>query len=104
MLNHLVLVGTFVEKCIVTAKEAWHTTTAGGGAKLPAHRKLLHRRSAMKSIGIVLLLVTLSSWAFAGGEPVPEVGPATCVAALAMLSGALLVIRGRRKKQSKGGR
>jgi hypothetical protein len=56
----------------------------------------------MKFIGIVLLLVSLSSLAFAGvGKPVPEIGPATGVAAVALVSGALLVIRGRRKKQSK---
>jgi hypothetical protein len=53
----------------------------------------------MKPIGMVLLIVSLSSWAFAGaGSPVPEVGPASGVAALALVSGALLVIRGRRKK------
>ena len=52
----------------------------------------------MKSVGILLLLVGLSSFAFAGGGSVPEVSPASGVAALALVSGAVLVIRGRRKK------
>jgi len=52
----------------------------------------------MKPIGMVLILVGISTFAFAGGPTVPEVGPASGVAALALVSGALLVIRGRRKK------
>jgi hypothetical protein len=55
----------------------------------------------MKSIGIVLLILGFSTVAFAGGPTVPEISPASGVAALALVSGALLVIRGRRKKQSK---
>jgi hypothetical protein len=51
----------------------------------------------MKFAGIALLLVGLATFAFAGGPSVPEVGPASGVAALAMISGAILVIRGRRK-------
>ena len=52
----------------------------------------------MKSVGILLLLVGLSSFAFAGGGIAPEISPASGVSALALLSGALLVVRGRRKK------
>ncbi len=52
----------------------------------------------MKSVGMVLLLVGLSSFAIAGGVAAPEISPASGVAAFALLSGALLVIRGRRKK------
>ena len=51
----------------------------------------------MKSVGMVLLLVGLSSLAIAGGNVVPEISPASGVAALTLVSGALLVIRGRRK-------
>jgi hypothetical protein len=51
----------------------------------------------MKFVGIVLLLVGLSTFAFAGFTAVPEISPASGVAALALLSGAVLVIRGRRK-------
>jgi hypothetical protein len=46
----------------------------------------------------MLLLVGLSSLALAGTPTVPEVGPASAVAALTLFSGALLVIRGRRRK------
>lgn len=52
----------------------------------------------MKSIGILLLLVGSSTFAFAGFTIVPEVSPASGVAAIALVSGALLVVRGRRKK------
>lgn len=52
----------------------------------------------MKSVGILLLLVGLSSFAFAGGVVTPEVSPTSAVAALALVSGALLVVRGRRKQ------
>jgi hypothetical protein len=52
----------------------------------------------MKLGGIVVLLLGLSSLAIAGVGIVPEISPASGVAALALASGALLVIRGRRKK------
>ena len=52
----------------------------------------------MKSVGMVLLFVGISSFAIAGGNVVPEIGPASGMAALALVSGALLVIRGRRKR------
>jgi hypothetical protein len=42
--------------------------------------------------------VSISSLAIASVNPVPEISPASGVAALAMVSGAILVIRGRRKK------
>ena len=53
----------------------------------------------MKFFGIVLLLVSLSSLAIAGTVSAPEISAASGAAALAMLSGAILVIRGRRRKQ-----
>jgi hypothetical protein len=53
----------------------------------------------MKSIGMVLILAGFSSLAFAVVTPsAPEIGPASGVAALTLVSGAILVIRGRRKK------
>jgi len=53
----------------------------------------------MKSFGMILILVGCSSLAFAGVAPsAPEIGPASGVAALTLVSGAILVIRGRRKK------
>jgi hypothetical protein len=52
----------------------------------------------MKAAGMALLLMGLSSLAFAGEPTVPEISPASGVAALTLVSGALLVIRARRKK------
>jgi len=52
----------------------------------------------MKFLGFALLLTGFSSLAFAGLAPVvPEISPASGVAALTLVSGAILVIRGRRK-------
>jgi LPXTG-motif cell wall-anchored protein len=52
----------------------------------------------MKSFGMLLLLAGFASLAMAGTAPAPEISPATGIAGLAMVSGAVLVIRGRRKK------
>ncbi len=52
----------------------------------------------MKSVGLVLLLIGLSSVVMAGAPIAPEISPASGVAALALASGTLLVVRGRRKK------
>ena len=52
----------------------------------------------MRFIGMMLLLAGASSLAMAGALiAAPEISPASGAAALAMVSGALLVIRGRRK-------
>jgi len=52
----------------------------------------------MKKItGFLLLLAGSVSFAFAGGVHVPEIDAATGVAALALLSGGLLILRARRK-------
>lgn len=52
----------------------------------------------MKTVGMMLLLVGLSSFAVGGTPQTPEISPATGVAALTLVSGALLVIRARRKR------
>jgi hypothetical protein len=52
----------------------------------------------MKTIGMALLLMGFSGFLFAGASVVPEISPASAVGALALVSGAVLVIRGRRKK------
>ena len=52
----------------------------------------------MKFGGMVLLLVGCSGLAMGGFISAPEISPASGVSAIALLSGALLVIRGRRKK------
>jgi hypothetical protein len=50
-----------------------------------------------KLMGIALLLVGLSGLAIAGVPIVPEIDYASGVGALALLSGAILVIRARKK-------
>jgi hypothetical protein len=50
----------------------------------------------MKIVGMMLLLAGAASFAMA--TPVPEVGAGSAGSAVALLSGALLVIRGRRRK------
>ena len=51
----------------------------------------------MKLCGIGLLLLGFSSLAMGAVTVAPEISPATGVSALALLSGAILVIRGRRR-------
>ena len=53
---------------------------------------------SMKFVGITLLLLGLSSAAMALGTTVPEISPASAGSALALIAGAVLVMRGRRKK------
>ena len=50
----------------------------------------------MKLIGMALLFVGAASFAFAS-TTVPEIGTGSAGSALALLSGALLVLRGRKK-------
>ena len=51
----------------------------------------------MKLLGSMLLLIGMGSFAF--GQPAaPEINPASAGSALALISGALLVMRGSRKK------
>lgn len=50
----------------------------------------------MKILGMVLLLIGMGSAAFA--NVAPEISPASAGSAIALLSGALLVMRGRRRK------
>jgi len=53
----------------------------------------------MKTIGLTMLLIGAASSAMAGVVGVPEIDSASAVGALALLSGALLVIRGRRRQR-----
>jgi hypothetical protein len=52
----------------------------------------------MKFTGMMLLLAGFAGSAMAAVATAPEISPASGVAALALISGAVLVIRGRRKK------
>jgi hypothetical protein len=49
-----------------------------------------------KIVALVLLGIGVSVAAMAGGTP--EIDPASAASALALLSGSVLVIRGRRRK------
>ncbi len=49
----------------------------------------------MKLLGCVLLLIGMGSAAFG---TVPEISPASAGSAIALISGAVLVMRGRRRK------
>ena len=51
----------------------------------------------MKVLGSMLLLIGMASFPMAQVQT-PEVSPASAVGALALISGGLLVMRGRRSK------
>ena len=50
----------------------------------------------MKLLGFTMLLIGMGSALF--GTAVPEIGPASAGSAVALISGIVLVMRGRRKK------
>ena len=52
-----------------------------------------------KLIGAMLLLSGAAGYAFAGIAAVPEIDVYSGIAAVALLSGGLLVLRGRRRKK-----
>jgi hypothetical protein len=49
-------------------------------------------------VGCAMLLIGAAAFATAGTPQVPEIDPSSGLGVLALLSGGLLVIRGRRKK------
>jgi hypothetical protein len=53
---------------------------------------------SMKFVGITLLLMGLSSAVMALQATVPEISPVSAGSAVALIAGAVLVMRGRRKK------
>ena len=52
----------------------------------------------MKIIGMMLLLVGVAGLALANITEAPEIDPGSATTALALLSGAVLVVTGRRKR------
>ena len=52
----------------------------------------------MKTLGIAMLLMGFAGLAMAGPAAVPEINPASATGALALISGAVLVIRAGRKR------
>ena len=53
----------------------------------------------MKIAGTLLVFLGVAGFAFARNVTVPEIDAATGVGALTLLTGALLVIRGRRSRR-----
>ncbi len=51
-----------------------------------------------KLAGLTLLLVGVAGVMSAVPPPIPEIDPSSGVSAVAMIAGALLIVRGRRKK------
>ncbi|MDP8990018.1 MAG: hypothetical protein M3N41_08060 [Acidobacteriota bacterium] len=50
-----------------------------------------------KVLGMMILLAGAAQLAMASPAPVPEIGVGSAGSAIALISGAMLVIRGRRK-------
>lgn len=50
----------------------------------------------MRILGMAILLASVASFAFA--SPVPEIDGSSAASAVGLLTGALLVLRARRKK------
>jgi LPXTG-motif cell wall-anchored protein len=51
-----------------------------------------------KVLGFVLIVTAMSAVAMAGTAAVPEISPASAASGIAIVAGAVLVLRGRRKK------
>jgi len=51
-----------------------------------------------KVLGFVLMVTGISAVAMGGTVGVPEISPAMAVSGITVLAGAVLVMRGRRKK------
>lgn len=49
-------------------------------------------------LNTLVLFIAAASCAFAGSTPVPEINGSSAAGALALISGAALVLRGRRRK------
>lgn len=52
----------------------------------------------MKLVGMMIVLLGVSTSAFGLSVPVPEIDGSSAVAAVALISGGMLVLRARRKK------
>ena len=52
----------------------------------------------MKQFGFVVMILGCASFAFGSAVAAPEIDANSAVSAIALVSGGLLVLRGRRKK------
>ena len=50
------------------------------------------------TVKLLVLLISLATFAFAGGETTPEIDASTAVGGVTLVSGGLLVLRARRRK------
>lgn len=51
----------------------------------------------LKTVGMIMMLLSVAGFALADIGVVPEINAGSATSALALLSGSLLVIRGRKK-------
>jgi hypothetical protein len=66
---------------------------------LQQYKKKIRSEEAMQKVfGMMLLVIGASTFAMGSVAAVPEIGVGSAGSAVALLSGTLLVIRGRRKK------
>jgi hypothetical protein len=83
----------------VTGDNPWRTLVLSGNLCQSAPSEGADKGGKLtKFIGLSVLLVSVASFAFAGGPVGPEIDASSGVAALGLLSGGLLVLRARRKK------
>ena len=52
----------------------------------------------MRILGMAIMIASVASFAFATGDAVPEIDGSSAASAVGLLTGALLVLRSRRKK------
>lgn len=52
----------------------------------------------MRTLGTALVMASVAGFALAGTGPAPEIDATSGVAALGLLAGGLLILRGRKKK------
>jgi hypothetical protein len=64
----------------------------------PAGISQVQEDSDMKCVGMLLMVVATAGSLLAQTAPVPEIDPGSAATAVAMLSGALLILRSRKKK------
>ena len=67
-------------------------------ARISTKEKFRLEEHMQKILGMMLLVVGSSAFAMGSASAVPEIGVGSAGSAVALLSGTLLVIRGRRKK------
>jgi hypothetical protein len=70
-----------------------------GTIREPCWKVAVKGGTSMKLIGLMMLFVGAAGSIVAGSTSVPEIDAASSVGALVLLSGALLVIQGRRRKR-----